>query len=128
MSHRVWIEAETPGQIPSGEWVEGLWIRGDLWVHFRGETRKIAAEEKSFGGGKTGRAKEDVQAPMPGKVTKVLCKEGQVVSEGDVLVVMEAMKMEYSLKADVSGKVVKVECQAGDQVTLGKVLIRLKSE
>ena len=124
-SHRVWIEAEAGHP---GEWVEGQWIRGDLWVHVRGETRKIEAEAKSFGGGKAARAKEDVQAPMPGKVTKVLCGVGQTVKEGDVLVVMEAMKMEYSLKADINGSVSKIECQAGDQVSLGKILVRLKPE
>lgn len=123
MSHRVFVE-----QGGTGEWVEGQWIRGELWVHFRGETRKILAPEKNFGGGRGGLAKEDVAAPMPGKVTKVLCTAGQTVKVGDVLVVMEAMKMEYSLKSDVDGTVTKLECQAGDQVVVGKVLVRLKAD
>lgn len=123
MSHRVWIEADG-----AGEWVEGKWLRGELWVHFRGETRKLESSAKDFGGGQSGRAKEDVASPMPGKVTKVLCKAGQKVSVGDVLVVMEAMKMEYSLKSDVAGEVQKLECQAGDQVSLGKVLVRIKAQ
>lgn len=122
MSHRVYVE-----EAGAGEWIEGQWIRGELWVHFRGETRKIESREKNFGGGRGALAKEDIHSPMPGKVTKVLCETGQKVKAGDVLVVMEAMKMEYSLKADIDGEVQKLECKAGDQVTLGKVLVRLKS-
>ncbi len=65
---------------------------------------------------------------MPGKVTKIQKNIGDAVSAGDVVIVMEAMKMEYTLKAHVNGKVEVMNCKAGDQVTLGKLLAQIKEE
>ena len=69
-----------------------------------------------------------IMAPMPGKVTKVFVSENQSVNKGDTLLVMEAMKMEYTLKSDIAAKVEKVNPKVGDQVTLGQLLIQLKEE
>lgn len=67
-----------------------------------------------------------ILAPMPGKVTKLFISGNQAVSKGDALLVMEAMKMEYTLKADVATTVEKILINVGDQVTLGQLLIQLK--
>ncbi len=64
-----------------------------------------------------------LHAPMPGKVIKVEVSEGALVSEGDILVVMEAMKMEHTLRSPHDGTVSQVRCAAGDQVEGGSVLI-----
>lgn len=69
---------------------------------------------------------DKILAPMPGKVTKVFVSEKQTVNKGDALLVMEAMKMEYTLKADISASVEKLFAKVGDQVTLGYLLIQLK--
>lgn len=67
-----------------------------------------------------------ILAPMPGKVTKVFVSELQTVQKGDALLVMEAMKMEYTLKADISATVEKIFFKVSDQVTLGYLLVQLK--
>ncbi|MFT4011669.1 MAG: biotin carboxylase N-terminal domain-containing protein [Nocardioidaceae bacterium] len=69
-----------------------------------------------------------IAAPMPGTVLSVSVSEGDRVSEGTVLAVMEAMKMELSLKAPFDGVVTAVNAAAGDQVALKHVLIEVVAD
>ena len=66
-----------------------------------------------------------VNAPMPGKILKVNATPGSAVKKGDVLVVLEAMKMENEICAPQDGTIATVECAAGDSVESGKVLVSL---
>ncbi len=66
-----------------------------------------------------------VNAPMPGKILKVNAAAGAAVKKGDVLVVLEAMKMENEICAPQDGTIATVECAAGDSVESGKVLVSL---
>ncbi len=70
---------------------------------------------------------DKIKAPMPGKITKVFVSEGQAVKKGDALIVMEAMKMEYTLKSDIESSVEKITVKVNDQVTLGSLLVQLKA-
>lgn len=63
-----------------------------------------------------------VVAPMPGTILSVNVSEGQSVSEGDVLFVLEAMKMENEIVAPVSGTVTKVAASKGSTVATDAVL------
>jgi biotin carboxyl carrier protein len=63
---------------------------------------------------------------MPGKVTKILLPIDAAVTAGQAVLVMEAMKMEYTLKAEVAGTIETIDCLAGDQVVLGKTLVKIK--
>ena len=65
----------------------------------------------------------ECRAPLPGAVTKVLVAEGDVVAEGDGLVVLEAMKMEHTLRANGAGTVGQVQCAPGQQVDVHDLLV-----
>lgn len=115
---------------------EGLWLEidgrkhkaeavkvGDTWwVHVLGHTLQFEVVEPGASG-----AEEDgnLTAPMPGKVLEVFVKQGQKVSAGDQLLIMEAMKMEHKIIADRDAVVEEIHYNAGDQVTQGAELIKL---
>ncbi len=63
-----------------------------------------------------------IEAPMPGMVIRYEVKEGDVVNEGDVILVLEAMKMENTITTPVSGTVKKINFKEGDSVQKGDVL------
>lgn len=65
------------------------------------------------------------RSPMPGKVIKVNVKEGDDVNEGDILCVVEAMKMENNIKAMTNGKVAKIFVTENDKVDVKTILIEL---
>lgn len=62
---------------------------------------------------------------MEGAVVAVLVNEGDEVTVGQTLVVLEAMKMEHPLKAGVSGTVSSVQCTAGQQVKTRQLLLNI---
>ena len=64
-------------------------------------------------------------APVPGRVVAVHVVEGQLVSAGDALVTMEAMKMEHKIVAPADGVIAEVRCAVGDQVDAQQVLVVL---
>lgn len=104
--------------------------RSSLWFSVDGEAWKV--EDERSRSRRSGQSKSHavdptlILAPMPGKIIKVMRESGSLVAAGDVIVVMEAMKMEYTLKAQVVGVVQEVTCTVGEQVVLGAVLVRLK--
>lgn len=66
-----------------------------------------------------------VKAPMPGSILEVKVKEGDTVKDGDVLLVLEAMKMENELTASQAGTVTQILVKKGDTVNSGDPLIVL---
>jgi len=70
-------------------------------------------------------AGEEVPAPLAGNIFKVLVKDGEQVNEGDVLLVMEAMKMETEIRTPKSGVVQSVLVKEGDAVAVGEALFTI---
>ena len=66
-----------------------------------------------------------VEAPMTGKILGIKASAGQAVKKGDVLVVLEAMKMENDIVAPQDGTVASINCNVGDQVESGAILATL---
>lgn len=130
--------------------VRAVRIGTDLWMHVNGETWVIdqrpkpkkesrpsanagaalgshsgAAPDIDHGGGAAAAEAAEIRSPMPGKILKVNVKKGDQVAEQQVLVVMEAMKMEYSLAAPARGVVLDIHCNEGQQVEHNQVLVNV---
>jgi len=101
--------------------------RGDsLYLHYAGELRSIQrvdpiaeveASHQHHGG---------LTAPMNGSIVRVLVEAGQQVEAGTALVVLEAMKMEHSIRAPHAGTVKALYCSEGEMVSEGAVLVELE--
>jgi acetyl-CoA/propionyl-CoA carboxylase biotin carboxyl carrier protein len=87
-----------------------------------------AKKPKRASGKKAGAAVsgDAVTSPMQGTIVKVAVEDGQEVGEGDVIVVLEAMKMEQPLKAHKAGTVTGLQAEVGATVTNGAVICELK--
>ncbi|MFZ5849498.1 MAG: acetyl/propionyl/methylcrotonyl-CoA carboxylase subunit alpha [Actinomycetota bacterium] len=85
--------------------------------------KKPKREKKKAGAAASG---DSLTSPMQGTIVKVAVEEGQEVAEGDVVVVLEAMKMEQPLKAHKAGTVTGLDAEVGATVTSGAVICELK--
>ncbi|MGB1078246.1 MAG: acetyl/propionyl/methylcrotonyl-CoA carboxylase subunit alpha [Candidatus Nanopelagicales bacterium] len=145
--HTRWIETEFDNQIaayeattvtdqtPGGREsvvveVDGKRIEVTLPAGFRSPaptpgTKKAAPRRKNSASGSAA-AGDAVSAPMQGTIVKVEVAEGDAVNEGDLIVVLEAMKMEQPLTAHKSGTVTSLSADVGATVTPGTVICELK--
>ena len=90
-------------------------------VCFEDATHSVAGSSDQAGSGQ-------IRAPMDGAVIEVCAKAGDPVKRGQVLVIMEAMKMEHSLKADCDGTVESADLAVGSQVKRQQLLVSIKAE
>ena len=67
-----------------------------------------------------------ITAPLPGVITSVKVKEGEIIKAGQVVAVLEAMKMENDLQSERDGRVKEVKIEKGDSVLEGAVIITLE--
>lgn len=108
--------------------VRSMKIGSDVWVHVGGRTYVVSAEvkKKSVAGAQGVIDDGEVLSPMPGKILKLNVRVGEAVTVNQVLVVMEAMKMEYSLTAKISGKMKSIKVKEGEQVELNQLLVEVE--
>lgn len=78
---------------------------------------------RRHGTGGIGEGRQNIVAPMPGKVVRVLVAAGDAVEAGQGLVVVEAMKMQNEMKSPKTGKVVEVKTKPDATVAAGDVLM-----
>jgi acetyl/propionyl-CoA carboxylase alpha subunit len=93
-----------------------VWCAGAVW-EFREAPKESRARAHAEGAGLT--------SPMPGRVRKVLVAAGDTVKKGDVLLILEAMKMEHSIRAPRDGRVVRIAFGEGDLVDAGVELVEI---
>jgi acetyl-CoA/propionyl-CoA carboxylase biotin carboxyl carrier protein len=146
--HTRWIETEFDNQIPpftgdpaiaeesprrnvivevSGRRLE-VSLPADLVGNSGGGASGVAvkATTRKRVGGKAAVSGDAVTAPMQGTIVKVAVEEGQRVEAGELILVLEAMKMENPVTAHKSGTVTGLSVQVGSAVTQGTVLLELK--
>lgn len=96
---------------------------GVTYIDYEGKT--FLLEESA---GKTVRKKEEdakPRAPMPGKILKIMKQRGDLVKKGESILIMEAMKMEHTIRAGFDGEIEDIFCKVGDQVQAGMELLGL---
>jgi biotin carboxyl carrier protein len=100
---------------------------GFLYVDLGGRRSAVEVRDpRSFSRNRhagIGHGRQTISAPMPGKVVRVLVREGDIVQAGAGLIVVEAMKMQNELKAPKAGTVIRLSVQEGGTVAAGEPLV-----
>ncbi len=118
--HRI-VARRAEGQ---GRWdllVDGVPVRAEALDSRTRHLREMTSAMAGASGPKP------VVAPMPGLVMKIDVEEGDVVEEGDGVVIVEAMKMENELVAEGAGRAVRIAVSEGDAVEKGQVLVEFEA-
>jgi biotin carboxyl carrier protein len=127
-SYQVEVEAE-PGHVFKVK-VDGKELQVELKsVHYdqaapASETPLVVRQQISAGSEIAGLL--TIRAPIPGEVKKVAVKLGEVIGEGDMVVVIEAMKMENNIVSSAAGKVKEILVKEGQNVKLNQALVSLE--
>lgn len=129
------FEPEPTGQAMSvptteaGEEIYTVEVEGQSYTVTVSEGGDVTGIQPLAGGGTAAAAAsgdgEPVTAPLAGNIFRVLVKPGQAVSEGEKIMVLEAMKMETDVSAPRAGTIGEVRVSEGDAVTLGQTLVTL---
>ncbi|MGE0616864.1 MAG: acetyl-CoA carboxylase biotin carboxyl carrier protein subunit [Bacteriovoracia bacterium] len=101
-------------------------VNGKFWAQVGGVAHAGEIVEASAGGRDAGGSDADLVAQFPGKVRKLLVKAGDAVEKGTPLLLVEAMKMEFAIKAPSAGKVTKVLVAEGQQLSPGDRFLEIQ--
>lgn len=98
-----------------------------LSLFLNGKTYSFKHVQPQFGSDETQGSEANLKAPMPGAVTQVFVSANQSVKKDEVLLTLEAMKMEYAIRAPADGIVLATYFQKGDQVKAGDELVEFQA-
>lgn len=104
-------------------------VAGDAqatWVFIDGQTKRLAMAAPAGRARGTSRGEAGVMSPMPATVVALHAAPGRVVAEGEIVIVLEAMKMELPIKAPRAGVVKAVHCVMGELVQPGVSLLEIE--
>tara|TARA_B100000676_G_scaffold60223_1_gene59548 strand:+ start:340 stop:744 length:405 start_codon:yes stop_codon:yes gene_type:complete len=107
---------------------EGLWevsVEGKTYSIKSDSVSKVRPRKKKSSGKLAG-GSGIVTSAIPGKVVSILVSEGDTVAAGDVVIVLEAMKMQNEIKAAIGGLVKKVGCESGERVEANVPLLEIE--
>jgi len=97
----------------------------EVWFALDGEIWTVDVAKKGARA-KARHRDQSTSAPMPGVVLKILVKEGDAVTKGKPLLILEAMKMEHQIVAPRDGTVAAIHCREGELVQPGIDLVEIK--
>ena len=101
---------------------------GDVWyIHQQGQAHRLEWQSPLPLPGAAAAAEGSLRAPMPGQIIKINVEAGQQVSKGDILLTLEAMKMEHRIQAPYAGIVTRIHYAVGDSPQAESVLLELSS-
>ena len=120
-----------PGElvVRDGERIQRMYAvnAGDtVWVFHDGAVYEVADPSPSRARARTGAGGGSLTAPMPATVVDVKVTAGDAVKRGDIVIVLEAMKMELPVRALGDGTVTAVHCRPGELVQPDTVLIEIE--
>jgi 3-methylcrotonyl-CoA carboxylase alpha subunit len=115
--------------VSDGERTRTVFVAGSderRQVFVDGEVYELTVGDEAAGRRRAARSGSDLlDAPMPAKVAAILVEPGQRVRKGDVLLKLEAMKMELAVRAPREGTVTSIACRVGELVQAGVGLLEL---
>lgn len=130
-----WTFTERPGGWVIAENKEGKRVR--LMLHSRKQNFSLSSRGQLWFGevlkdrhqaqGSNSNQDTDLIAQFPGKVRKVLVQPNSEIAEGDALILVEAMKMEFAIRAPFAGKVVRILVREGQQLAPGDRFLDLEA-
>ena len=112
-------EFEEEVEVENGKWLATL--EGRTFEIEIPDSGPVVKKRRTAGGKK--KKSGTVSANIPGKIVTIEVSEGQEVTEGQVILILEAMKMQNEIQAPVNGKVVSVNCEEGQSIEANVPLV-----
>ena len=112
-------EFDVEVEVENGKWLAT--VEGRTFAIEIPDSGPVVKKRRAGGGKK--KKSGTVSANIPGKIVTIEVSEGQEVTEGQVILILEAMKMQNEIQAPISGKIVEINCHSGESIEANMPLI-----